>query len=101
MNKWCFFLSYETRISLIAFGSLVLAKMSNESDQSDDDLKARFEKTCKNAYDFNCALKSSNVLQSDLDDLRKKLDSKSKIVPKSLNDRQVRLNICSSCAKFI
>lgn len=96
MNKWCFFLSYETRVSLITFGSLVFAKMSNTSDQSDE-LKAKFENACKNAYDFNSALKLSNVLQSDIDDLRKKLETKKRIVPKSLNDRQVRLIIFCSC----
>lgn len=90
MNKRCFFFNSKKRVSLLAaFGSLVIAKMSNESDE----LRSRFSTICQKAYNLPHALKMSNVLQSDLKELRKKLKSKSNLIPKTLDDRQVRIKV--------
>lgn len=80
------FMKFQKSVSLVTLGSLVVAKMPQDSV----DLRKKFERLCKSAYDFNSAIKDANILQSDLDDLRKNLESFHDVVPKSLVDHQVR-----------
>lgn len=85
MNKCRFILRYKKSVSITALGSLVLAKMSKESD----DLRARFSGICQKAYDLPGALETANVSYSELEELRREVNSMSQVVPKSLDDRQV------------
>lgn len=59
--------------------------MSKESD----DLRARFSGICQKAYDLPGALETANVSYSELEELRREVNSMSQVVPKSLDDRQV------------
>lgn len=75
--------------SIATLSTLVIAKMPQETDE----LRQKFDRLCKNAYNFTSALTSANVNQSDIDDLREKLKTHHDIVPKCIVDHQVSVKI--------
>lgn len=78
-------LKFHRNVSIAALGTLVFAKMPQDSVE----LRQKFDKLCKNAYNLSSALRSASVNQSELDILRKKLETHHDIVPKCLVDQQV------------